>query len=617
METTQQITASSQPRDVPTALRNAATRTAIDGVTTLFSPIGGRTRATLSFRVGTADEPLHQRGISHLVGHLASAAADQDAAVCPVTVSASTLSLHFVGNALAVANEIGAVCHWITSTSSGGRIDERALTRARELADADQRLHAPEHAYVLRHRFGPRGWAAGSYPEHALGQLDADDVVAWVREYLTTQNAVLAISGTKATTLRVPLPAGEYRPAPEVPPSVLTTPALVTTPAPQLSLSGIISTDPNRLDRDRAAAGLTTEIARSRVAYALGRRYGRDVTVRGGPMALGRDAVHGVVWAPVDAVREAKIADIAAEALQVLAEGRLVEGELAAHVKRRLAMYEKAAARHAGAHELLHRQALGALNETPWSLALERRMLTAVDAELVSGQIDDLVASTVLAMRETDPPVRRWSRSPQQPAFEPGGAAFRSRPAYGLSSRTSRPHRLLVDEQGLTLRSTDRPDQQQRWDALALVQSWNDGRVLLTGNDGTTFDVRPEQWLAPDLVETAVRERLPEELSVVEMGDRHTPPAAPLRVTDTVAPAWWWAMAGAGVLLAITALTPIWPVSLPWLRWLVLAVGTLLVVVGGAWAADTWLSERRLGRPGVTVSNEPASEPEQLTSSAR
>lgn len=598
-------------------LRNAATRTTIDGVTTLFSPVGGRTRATLSFRVGTADEALHQRGIGHLTGHLASAAADQDSATCPVSISASTLSFHFAGNALAVANEIGALCHWITSVSTGGRIDERALGQARLLADADQRIHAPEHAHLLWHRYGPRGWAAGSYPEHALRHLGADDVAAWARAHLTRQNAVLAISGTKATTLRVPLPAGDYRPLPELPASVLITPALVATTAPQLSLSGVIGTDPNRLDRDRAAAGLTTEIARSRVAYALGRRYGREVTVRGGPMTLGASAVHGVVWAEVDPAREAKIADIAAESFLVLGEQKLVEGELAAHVRRRLAMYEKAAARPAGAHELLHRQALGALNEVPWSLALERRMLSAVDEELVGAQIEDLTASTVLAMRETDPPVRRWSSSPAPQAFEPEGDVFRSRPAYGRSSSAS-PRRLLVGERGITLRSTDRPDLQQRWDSIALAQSWDDGRLALTGDDGTVFDVRPEQWLAPDLVETALRRRLPTELSVVGMGARHTPTPAPLRLTDKVSPAWWWVMAGSGILLAIAAILPLWPAALPWLRWVLLAIGVVLTVVGGAWAADTLLSERRLRRPGAPASGtDPSQNEEQLSPGAR
>lgn len=597
MEATQQTSTPEAGRDLPKVLRNAATRSTIDDVTTLFSPIGGRTRATLSFRVGTADEPLHLRGISHLIGHLASAAADQDDAACPVTVSASTLSMHFVGNALAVANEIGAVCHWIT-TASGARADERALERAKAAARADQRIHAPEHLILLRHRYGPRGWAAGGYREHALDALTADDVRSWVAEHLNAQNAVLALSGTKATTLRVPLPRGEYRPLPGLPEHLLDTPALLRADEPRLSLSGVVGTDPNRLDRDRAAAGLTTEIARSRVAYALGRRYGRELTVKGSPMTLGSTAVHAVVHAEVDADREAKVADIAAESLDVLCERGLVDGELAAHVKRRLALYERASASHAGAHELLHRQAIGALNDTPWSLALERRMLSVTDEQLIAEQLRSIAGTKVLSMRPVDPPVRPWPGPPPPRGFEAHGEVFRSRPAYGLSSRTTRPARLIVGEQGATLRSADRPDEQLAWDTVVMTQVWDDGRQLLTGHAGSTLDIRPEQWLAPDLIRPAVTTRLPDDVSIVAMGERDCPPPAPLRVTDRVAPAWWWAGVAAGVVMVVVGALPVWPAGAAWARWLLAAAGVVLAVLAGSWAADTALTERRLRRPG-------------------
>ena len=576
-------------------LRNAATRSTIDGVTTLFAPVGGRSRATLSFRVGTADEPLQRRGINHLIGHLASAAADQDDSGCHVTVSASTLSFQFAGNALAVANEIGAVCHWISAASTT-LVDDRALQRARKAAQADQRLHAPEHLTVLRARFGPDGWASGAYPELGLSMLTAQDVMAWVTKHLTADNAVLALSGTKATTLRVPLPKGEYVPFPPLPEGFLSTPALVPSASPMLSLSGVVTIDPNHLDRDRAVAGLSAEITRSRVAYALGRRYGRDVLARGGPMALGPNAVHSVIWADVDAEREAKVADIAAEALAVLASKKLVPGELEAQVKRRLSAYEKAAATGAGHHEILHRQALGALNDAPWSLALERRMLMNADPDLVGTQLDNLADTAVLMMTETDPAVRPWSSPPAQATFVAEGEVFRSQPAYGLSAR-HRPSRLIVGEDGVTLRTVDRPDEQFRWDAVAMAQVWDDGRHLLTSTRSQTMDVVPEQWLAPDLAADAVRGGL-SEASIVRMGPRSTPPSAPRRITDRIAPAWWWGGVLLGVLLLGFAATPMWSGSASWLRWVLGAIGVVALVVGGAWAYDTTITERRLRRPG-------------------
>lgn len=605
MATTQQKDTATDGAAASKILRNAATRSTIDGVTTLFSAVGGRSRATLSFRVGTVDEPLHLRGINHLVGHLASAAADQDGGDCHVTVSASTLSFQFSGNALAVANEIGAVCHWIGAASSAP-VDARTLQRARLAAEADQRLHAPEHLRVLRARFGPAGWGAGSYPELGLGALDVEDVRAWVATYLTTGNAVLALSGTKATTLRVPLPKGEYVAVPELPPSALRTPALVASDTPVLSLSGLITTDANHLDRDRAVAGLTTEILRARVAYALRRRYGREIVARGGPMALGSTAVHAVVWADVDAEREAKVADIAAESLAVLAGRKLVDGELEAQVKRRLGAYEKAAASPAGQHELLHRQALGALNNAPWSLALERRRLSTADPQQIAQQLEDLAATSVLMMTETDPPVRAWHTPPAPPSFTAAGDVFRSRPAYGLSARR-RPSRLIVGREGVTIRGIDRPDEQLRWDEVAMAQVWDDGRHLLTSTRSHTLDIVPEQWLAPEAATGAVRRRL-DAAPVVRMGERDTPPAAPTRITDRVAPAWWWAGALTGLVMLALTLLPLWSEGTSWLRWVVGALGVVALVVGGAWAYDTAITERRL-RGSRPAGSAPPAEP--------
>lgn len=577
-------------------LRNAATRSTIDQVTTLFSPVGGRTRATLSFRVGTADEPLHQRGINHLIGHLASAAADQDGAACHVTVSASTLSFHFSGNALAVANEIGAVCHWITTTSTSP-VESRALQRARQAAAGDERPHAPEHAVVLRARFGAAGWGAGATAELGLQTISETDISAWVARYLNAPNAVLALSGTKATTLRVPLPDGDYQPVEELPVGLLSTPALVPVDVPRVSLSGLITTEVNHVDRERAVAGLTTEIIRARMAFALRRRYGTDLAVRGGPMALGAQAVQSVAWANITGEHEAKAADIAAEALEVLTTEKLVPGELSAHVRRRLSAYEKAAAGHEGHHELLHRQALGALNQTPWSLALERRMLSNATPEQIDAQLEQVAASTVLLMRPVEPAVRSWpGPSPAEP-FIADGAVFRSRPAYGLSGRHPRPSRLIVGADGVTIRTLDRADEQLRWDSLALAQVWDDGRHLLTSNRAHTVDVLPEHWLVPELATEAVAARL-REVPTVRMGQRHTPPPAAERITDRITPAWWWIGAACGILLCAGALTPVWDGSLGWLRWLLGAVGVISMIVGGMWAYDTAITEHRLSRPG-------------------
>src|SRR2546425_13264335 len=53
-----------------TATRPAPKRWNLRGVPVFQADVPGRVRAAIEFRVGTADEPLHVAGISHLIEHL-------------------------------------------------------------------------------------------------------------------------------------------------------------------------------------------------------------------------------------------------------------------------------------------------------------------------------------------------------------------------------------------------------------------------------------------------------------------------------------------------------------------------------------------------------------------
>lgn len=585
--------AATKPEATQPALRqNAATRSTIDGVTTFLRSVGGTTRASLSFRCGTADEPLPQRGITHLIGHAAGEAAGQDPALCPVTVSASSTTFHFTGNALAVANEIGAVCHFLKAAIQPTGIDERALERARAAAEADQRRHAEEHTSLIALRFGPAGWAAGELAELGLRELDRAQVAAWIARYFTRGNAVLALSGTKATTLRVPLPPGEYVDFPELPRSALQTPALVGAAAPRLRIGAVLQTDPATLDRDRAVAGLATEIVRSRSAYAVGQRFGRDVTIGGGPMALGRDQVHAALWSQVTAQQEAKVADLVVAAIDSLAADGLLDGELAAHTARRAARLTKAETSPANAHELLTRQAIGALNDTPWSPALERRLVQTATAEQVGEFVGQFAGSMLLSMHEVDPPIREWSGGLPVPRFDVTAAPYKSRPAYGRDRRALA--RLYADREGITVRRLDRPDRQLRWSDVVLAETWDDGRRRLTGARGQRIDVQPHRWAQPEEVVREVDARVPRPTRA-RMGVGEDREPDPQTVLDRIDPRGWLAIAGACALLLLLAAPPLLPASLSWLRWVLGAIGLVGVVVCGAFAIETGRIERRFG----------------------
>jgi len=67
----------------------AVERDEVDGVPAFWVPAEGPLRASLVFRTGQVDEPLHQRGWTHLLEHLALHG--RDSVRRPVNGSVSTL----------------------------------------------------------------------------------------------------------------------------------------------------------------------------------------------------------------------------------------------------------------------------------------------------------------------------------------------------------------------------------------------------------------------------------------------------------------------------------------------------------------------------------------------
>ncbi len=326
---------------------NAAQRTSVDGVTAFIQPGGGATRASLSFRVGASDEPISRRGITHLLAHLATNAAGIDSLLTPPTISASITTFHFEGSAQQVANEIGAVCHWLSSAHDPANISPRTLDRHRSSAYADLVRHAPEHMDLLSARLGPAGWAAGGLPEYGLPNVGPSELSQWAKSFFVQGNAVLALSGTKTTTLRAPLPGGAAQPYRPVAATDLTLPGWAPSPQAELSVGGLITLDSGHRDRDRAVCGLISDIARAHASVAVRRKYGRSFAARSGTLALGDDHVHLALWGRVSAEDEGGVLAEVLESLQTLAEEGLADGERAAHVKRRLDAYDLRAARPA------------------------------------------------------------------------------------------------------------------------------------------------------------------------------------------------------------------------------------------------------------------------------
>ena len=579
---------------------NAPQRTSVDGVTAFILPAGGYTRASLSFRVGMSDERLPQRGITHLLAHLATNAAGVDSLLSPATVSASITTFHFEGSAQQVANEIGAVCHWLSSAHDPTHMSTRTLEKHRASAYDDVHRHAPEHMELLRERLGPSGWAAGGLREYGHANVGVTELSQWAKDFFVQGNAVLALSGTKTTTLRVPLPAGEARPYRDVAPRNLTLPTFAKSAKSELSIGGLIALDPGHRDRDRAVCGLVSDIVRAHASVAVRRRFGRTFVARTGTMVLGDDHVHLALWGRLDQTSEADVLAEVVGAIESLATEGLAEGERAAHVKRRVDAHERHAQSPGGAHDLLQRQAIGGLTGTPWSLPLERRMLGTADDALVQSLLAQFAGS--LIVRTTTPvPQLAWPTN-EKPADMPAAAQIhRSRPAYGLIARNrpreEKPRRLLTDESTLTLRTLDRFDRQIRWDEVELVESYDDGRRVIMDGASRVIDVKPEEWLHPAQLSEVIDSRVDDD-KVAACGVGEARAARRGGRTDRL-PLWLWPVLILVCLgLVASAIAPIWSGEFPWQRWSIGTFGFVILAVVGAYGYDVAMTERRLRHPG-------------------
>jgi len=179
----------------------------IDGVPVIHIGAPGPVRAGLVFRVGSADETLPQRGLTHLIEHLVL-----HGQLNPVEnrngSTGSTITQFIVsGTEEQVVAYLNHVCGALRELPTERMKLEKSILRV----EAKGRRSSP-HDRQLDIRFGANGLARGSCREFAIDTAEADEVLAWARRWFVRGNVTAWI-----TTDRVPagldlrLPKGERR----------------------------------------------------------------------------------------------------------------------------------------------------------------------------------------------------------------------------------------------------------------------------------------------------------------------------------------------------------------------------------------------------------------------
>ena len=180
-------------------------RVVIDGVPAYVGNQSGSIVAGLTFRVGVADEPALDRGLTALIAELAAIDVDE----IEFDVGTTRTSFVATGRAAAVSEALAALCRALPG------FDDDDLT---QLADTvlDEPQPLPDlQTTLLGLRFGAQSYGVSAVPPLALLRVDAEIARAWTERFFTRGNAVLWSTGPFAPDIALPLPAGSRVEAPD------------------------------------------------------------------------------------------------------------------------------------------------------------------------------------------------------------------------------------------------------------------------------------------------------------------------------------------------------------------------------------------------------------------
>jgi zinc protease len=285
------IAASPSPDDASHRVDREVRQTVMNGIPVLLCPAssGSRQYAGITFRVGTADEPLAHAGMTHLIEHLALYRLGVSDAHRNGGTSAIVTHFRMQGSASEAVEFIHSVC------TSLHELPFERLATEKSILYTEASHHGPGLARELAaSRYGARGYGIAGYGELGLPAITPDDLREWASTYFTRDNAVLWFSGDDVPAGLDPrLPAGRRMPLP-APASVLPTTPAYNSAGPQglVGLSAVVRRGP--------AGRLFTELLERELFQRLRHEGGLSYAITAEYAA--RDADFAEIQATADAL---------------------------------------------------------------------------------------------------------------------------------------------------------------------------------------------------------------------------------------------------------------------------------------------------------------------------
>jgi len=451
----------------------AVERDWIDGVPVLRADAAsGRHVAALVFRVGRFDETLPAAGVTHMVEHLALAGQQE----APYSFNASvsgrfTIFYMESRDAAHIGDFADSVWRGLTSYQGAVLDRERRILRT----EAASRGGAGGLGIGLAERYGATGPGLANYQEFGLYHLGWTDVEAWRRRWFTAGNAVLWIAGSPPDGLRLSLPPGPA-PLPEaLRPLSRRLPGFVVAGRGGIGMS---LAGPRSVD-----AHLTLDVLQRRLTQVLRHEHGLSYDVQCAPEDLDRDLVH--TWIAADALPEhtPMAAHSMLTAFEALAEDGCGQAEIDDYGRRLRDAYESPSA----PVMVLQRRAQDILSGRPERDPAETlRIVAGLDVKTTGETARGLYESMIMVTPGVLPAVQ--GRMPRLPAWSEGTV-------WGREHKSADSDAILATgDLGVTL--TVEPGRQVtvRYDSVAALLRWNDGKQTLVGTDGFAVQLDPDEW---------------------------------------------------------------------------------------------------------------------------
>jgi zinc protease len=465
------VTDTGQPAPAP-----VVEQTEIDGIPVFWTPVDGPRLASVMFRVGRADEPAHQAGITHLVEHLALAPLAQQDYSHNGFVAAVRTVFHATGSDAQLADFVKAICAALTSLPLDRVLMERRIL-TQEAASRGQ-----ASITMLRwYRYGNLAHGLLATEELGLGWLGPEPIQAWASSWFTRGNVAVWWSGPPPSDLRLDLPAGARSPVPK--PTVVPG---ITFPT-RADLGGTGASMSYVAPRS-AATRITLDILERRIRHELRFQRGLiyDVATDYDPQGA-KDAHIGIT---MDCRREDAVA--VTTSLLAILDDLIKVGPTEEEVRREASTFAEEATHVGGRLGFLdattHDALVGRVRETPAQVVSEYLGVGPDDIKVAAR----VALNSLLVFAPPGPYDEDLVPYPMRSLMAVAGRTIR--PSGWVVGPRARKDRLVIGPDGVSIVWPNDVTITVRYKDCVALRHWDGPIRELWGADGFRIVVRADEW---------------------------------------------------------------------------------------------------------------------------